>query len=195
VKAEIGALPLRYKSDRRLCNRRACAYAEDRMTQKILMATAALATVILAAPVAADDAAKGGVAVALQFSQCAGLYYAVADLGPEAGQSPDDVQLAREMGNGAALVAQYVLAQVRAVSQQGEQITPDVWRRAWEEAGTYTDDQVASNRGAWRSRIRGSSNPQVFAEQVEICDRLNPLQAQIVQEMRQDALTAPWGDR
>jgi hypothetical protein len=162
--------------------------------QKILSATAAFVTMILAAPVTADDAAKGGVTVALQFSQCAGLYYAAADLGLEAGQSPDDVQLARETGNGAALVAQYVLAQVRAASQQGEQITPDVWGRAWEEAKVYMDDQVASNRVAWRSRLRGSGNSQV-AEQAEICSQLAPLQTQIVQEMRQNALTAPWGDR
>jgi hypothetical protein len=62
--------------------------------QRILMTTTALVTVILAAPVAADDPAKGGVAVALQFSECAGLYYAAADLGPEFARPPDDVQLA-----------------------------------------------------------------------------------------------------
>jgi hypothetical protein len=157
------------------------------------MATTALATVILAAPVAADDP-KDGVAVALQFSQCAGLYYASADLGPEFGHSPDDVQLVRELGNGAAVVAQYVLAQVRALSQHGEQITPDVWRKASEEAKGYIDDQVASNRVAWRSRLRGSGNPQV-AEQAEVCAALGSLQAEIVQEMRQNVLTAPWDDR
>jgi hypothetical protein len=148
--------------------------------QRILMATTALATVILAAPVAADDP-KDGVAVALQF-------------GPEFGHSPDDVQLVRELGNGAAVVAQYVLAQVRALSQHGEQITPDVWRKASEEAKGYIDDQVASNRVAWRSRLRGSGNPQV-AEQAEVCAALGSLQAEIVQEMRQNVLTAPWDDR
>lgn len=161
--------------------------------QKMPTATAALATVIVAASVAADDLANGAVAVSLQFSQCAGLYYATADLGPAFGQSPDDVQLAREMGNGAALAAQYVLAQVRAVSQPGDRITPDVWRRAWNEARTYTDDQVTSNRVAWRSRLSGSGNPEV-ARMAETCGQLSPLQAEIVQEMRQNALTAPWGD-
>jgi hypothetical protein len=101
-------------------------------------------------------------------------------------------QLAREVGNGAALAAQYMLALVRTLSLGGEQITPDVWHQAWQQAKHYIDDQVAGNRVDWRSRLRGSGNPQV-AKWIEICLRLNPLQAQIVQEMRQNALTAAGG--
>ena len=102
------------------------------------------------------------------------------------------MQLAHELGNGYALAAQHVLAQVRALSHRGEQITPEVWHQAWREAKDYIDDQVAGNRVAWRSRLGGSGNPQV-AKWAQICLRLNPLQTQIIQEMRQNALTAPWG--
>jgi hypothetical protein len=94
------------------------------------------------------------------------------------------------MGNGAALVAQYVLAQVRALSQQA--ITPEALSTAWGEAKTYIDDRVASDRVAWRSLMRRSNNPRV-AEQADTCARLNPLQAQLMQEMRQQLLTAPSG--
>lgn len=144
---------------------------------------------------AADDGSyESSVDGALEFAECAGLYYASADLGPEFGHSPDDVDLARGLGNGAALAGQYLLAHVRALSQpleSGTPIPPDVWNKAWQEAGSYIGDQVASNRVHWRSRLRGSGNPQV-AEQAQICSRLNPLQVEIIREMRQNALTAPW---
>jgi hypothetical protein len=167
--------------------------AQDRVgsVMKRLLIVGAL---LVTTPVAADDAAKGGVTVALLFSECAGLYYSLADLGPAFGHSPDDVQLASELGNGAAIVAQYVLAQVRIVSQPGDMITPDVWKKAWQEAKTYIHDQVTSNRVHWRSRLRGSDDP-LIAERFQICHSLGPLQAELVQEMRQKVLTAPWSDQ
>ena len=150
---------------------------------------------LVTTPVAADDATKNGVTMALQFSQCAGLFYASADLGPEFGQSPDDVQLARELGNGAAMVSIYLLYQARVLSQPpGEMITPGPWKKALQEAKIYIDDQVASNRVHWRSRLHGPDNPLV-AEQAQICHRLGPLQADLVQEMREKMLTAPWSDQ
>jgi hypothetical protein len=155
--------------------------------KRLLVVSALLVTT----PVAADDVAKSGVTIALQFSQCAGLFYAWADLGPEFGQSPDDVQLVREVGNGAALVSIYVLAQARALSQRVEMITPGIWQKAWQEAKIYIDDQVASNRVHWRARMRGPYTPLV-AEQTQICRSLGPVQADLVQEMREKTLTAPW---
>jgi hypothetical protein len=145
----------------------------------------------------ADDGSyEASIDGALEFAECAGLYYASADLGPEFGHSPDDVDLALGLGNGAALAGQYLLAHVRVLSQpleSGAPIPRDVWNKAWQEAGTYIDDQVASNRVHWRSRLRGSGNPQV-AKQAQICSRLNPVQTEIIGEMRQNALTAPWPD-
>jgi hypothetical protein len=157
-----------------------------------IIRTLVVGTVLLAScPAYADDEAKFGVDIALQFAQCAGLDYAVADLGPEAGYSSDKVQFMHELGNGAAMVAKYLLTLVRASVQSNEKITPEGWHRAWDEAATYIDDQVASNRVTWRVVLRDpGSNPRV-QEQASQCGRLNPLQAQLVQEMRQNALTAP----
>jgi hypothetical protein len=86
---------------------------------------------------------------------------------------------------------------VRVLSQllePGAPIPPDIWNKAWQEAGSYIDDQVASNRVHWRSRLRGSGNP-VVAEHAEICARLSPVQAEIIRDMRQKTLTASWGDK
>jgi hypothetical protein len=47
-----------------------------------------------------DDSYEASIDGALEFAECAGLYYASADLGPEFGQSPGDVDLARGLGNG-----------------------------------------------------------------------------------------------
>jgi hypothetical protein len=80
-----------------------------------------------------DDSYEASIDGALEFAECAGLYYASADLGPEFGQSPGDVDLARGLGNGAALAAQYLLAHVRVVSQPldpGALIPPNVWKMA-----------------------------------------------------------------
>jgi hypothetical protein len=104
------------------------------------------------------------------------------------------VQLARELGNDAALAGQYVLAHVRVLSQPlepGAPSPPSIWNKAWQEAVAYITDQVASNRVHWRSRLRGSGNP-AMAQQAQICHRRGPLQAQIVQDMRRGVLTAPW---
>jgi hypothetical protein len=165
------------------------------LIMKRMITFGALAGMMAATPAGAnEDVASHGIDLALQLSQCGGLYYAVSDLGPEAGQSPDDVQFARDMGNGWALASIYVLAQVRAISQPGLQpdapMPPDVWAKAWEEAKVYIDDQVASNRAYWRSRLRGSGNPQI-REQSELCAALNPIQVELVREMRHKTLTAP----
>ena len=155
----------------------------------------ALAAALAATPANADEGTfETGVDGALEFAQCAGLYYASADLGPEFGHLPDDVQLARELGNGAALAGQYMLAHVRefGASRYSQVLRShrNIWNRAWQEAGAYIQDQVASNRTHWRSRLRGSGNPAV-AKYAELCARLNPLQVEIVQEMRRNLLTKP----
>ena len=70
---------------------------------------AGLAGMLAATPAGDDDGTlEFGVGGALEFAQCAGLYYAAADLGPEFGYPADDVQLSRELGNGAALAGQYL---------------------------------------------------------------------------------------
>jgi hypothetical protein len=60
--------------------------------KRLLIASGLLMTV----PAGADDGSyEASVDGALEFAQCAGLYYASADLGPEFGRSPDEVDLAR----------------------------------------------------------------------------------------------------
>jgi hypothetical protein len=129
----------------------------ETVMQRLLMLGALLVTM----PVAADDVTKDGLTMALQFSQCAGLLYALADLGPGFGPS-DDVQIAAEVNNGWAMASIYLFYQMRVLSQPpGEMITPGPWKKAMQEAKIYINELVASNRVHWRSRLRGAANPLV----------------------------------
>jgi hypothetical protein len=119
------------------------------------------------------------VDLAMEFIQCAALFYASYDVGNEADQHPDDVQLSRDIGNGASLTAQFFLL--------GTMLD-------WQAAGDYVEDQVESNRVHWRSRLRGPGGNPVTLQQAKRCHELNPTQAEVVGNMRRGALSQPQGD-
>jgi hypothetical protein len=130
---------------------------------------AALAVLALAGEARAADE-PDAVDLALEFGDCAALYFAYADLGEETGQHPDDLELARGLARGAELAALLLLG------------LPD-----FQTAEAYVRDQVESNRVQWRARLRGGS-PEPH-RRLQRCIELNGLQARLVHQFRKDSLT------
>jgi hypothetical protein len=149
--------------------------------KRIVMVAAVLALAIVGQAQAQEqellqDLKENAVEMALDFTICAGLLYAGADVGREIGRHPDEIQSIEEEGNGWAMAAYWALAH-----GMGD----------WEDAVAYVDEQVASQRAHWRARLRLDGAGPWLDRQRASCDTLAPAQEWIVGELRKKVLTLP----
>ena len=151
--------------------------------KRIIRAAVLLAAAVLGQAAIADQhltipqteaERRDRIGLALEFTQCAGLWYAVADIGRESGEHSDNIELAEGTGRGADLVASLLAATAMTDPRQ---------------AGPFVTDQVELNRTTWRAKIRGGPVGGDLAKWLARCADLNPMQADIINRLRKGAVT------
>jgi hypothetical protein len=151
--------------------------------------------VLLASPARAQgftqEQREESLEIALDFAQCAGINYAMSDVGEETRGDPDQLRMYREQGNGSALAAQFVMG--------GSLLGPEMFAenlevaeavKKFNEAEEFIKDQIEMHRAHWRAKIR-SGLAGVDTSPVLRCNDLMPMQIRIIENMRKQRFTAP----
>jgi hypothetical protein len=151
--------------------------------------------VVVASPARAQgfthEQREESLQIALDFAQCAGIEYAMSDIGEETGRDPDQLRMHRERGNGSALAARFVMG--------GSLLGPEMFAedlevaeavKKFNEAETFIEDQIEMHRAHWRAKIR-SGLAGVDTSPVLKCNELMPMQVRIIENMRKERFIAP----